>query len=1246
MNEQEGDDTLFSIPKDIQIITFIKSDISIHVITPNQLFVVSIKRMSKSKEMYSLDESNERIKERVRQRNMELSASLESSKENLEVSSLSGGGDKSMENTQNETNVSKDVHMESPLKNRTNSDSNANEPAAESKPTPSRLKSRFSELAAEYENFEVDHNWQHACSKPKEAYMKGASPRLSIGETRASVLCTPAGMAQLKSSSTKSPGSRETSPVKQVTTIVCNQTPQKLDAVKEEPRRIHFAHPIAATHVVEYESSMCTTVNTIDESSIVAGCGMHESVDTLPIPATRMFPKNQDGEVDLSSDEYGAHTFKKKTSSEVVKDSDGQVDMSSDEYGAHTFLKKKAATPPKCSSTSSLAIMSPKPFVRSASQTHFSPVHFNPVKTSSPNCETKTIIIHKQMTTEIPLSEVNLRSTENRKDFVNELEDEAKKAASGSGGNVPPKSPSWKRVAEQDENAAAKEVSPIRSAVIEAAPAKKIAQKLEERLKTTSVKIPTPKPIISAPATATDAPITPTNIGVHTQWRGKNNTPVVVGSTPGVPIQPEVCSSNLKSLKSRWEFSSLTGTPLHPDETEDDIVKAAIRMRERAIPRKFDDKPRDPQPYLAKKIEKSVQEANKRSSLCSPKSKSPRYMDESDESEDGKAGDHKSSSVVRNAYSPYKSPAIKIAQRKSPRHSPKSPMRLERPDTAEEVNVLGDDEESMDELNVSHNVSNLIDQAFEFMDKTPNKSAGDATPMKPDRDGVAPHAEEECFSPIKQQPISLPVPPEVYKSPYEEPAVYKSPYEERAVTKSYEETDSAKRDGSSLPYTVSFYRKRIREMRSADTGVEKIDLTTDVATAPIQTIIGGTTHEDQEEDAETRQERKAAMEREVSIQQQRIAQATHALRYCKEQTEFRGSREEVDAQRALLIATETRRALLFEIDRLNRGLPKGAPGPRGTLTITSINVLLSQEFVNSQFNYTSNREDIYYFIVLLRHGCEVQHTSLVTSDEGLRKKGVLEFNYYLSLKDLPPNFVCALEVFGLRTKREHISHEVKYRLTGTLSKKILEMLKGSQRSKIPSTLKTSLGGPSALAEPAFQLVGRLTIDINTTGRKLALQDVMTPLEGHVIVKMKKHATEKSNTINRGFLSMYQRTKDGLGTWTRYWCVLEGGEMRFWRSPDEERDGKQWVVLLDLQTCAGDGASTVRDVCPYPNSFHIDVWVPKEGSRRNSSSGRPELEKLRVMLAADTSAHLESWLEVINQTARHVLMWDRPSGMPK
>ncbi|WKY01800.1 hypothetical protein Q1695_015648 [Nippostrongylus brasiliensis] len=1191
--------------------------------------------------MESINENTERIMQLVRQRNMELSTSMESGKEN-ETSILSRSSDKTGNSlvdagtTKNETAL-----QDSPLKNKTNSN-NADTAAETNKTTTSKMRSRFSELAAEHDRFEVDQNWQQPGSKPKEAYMKGASPRLSIGETRPSVLCTPAGMAQLKSAYVaKSPSSRETSPVKAVT-ITCNKTPQQMEPVREEARRIHFANPISATQVVDFDRitrirKKRALGNTIDESSIVAGCGIHETIHSLPVPAARTFQRNKDGEVDMSSDEYGAHTFQKKvtTTENTPKDSGDTVDMSSDEYGAHTFLKKKPltqASPAKGSPSSSLAIISPKPFVRNGSQTQFSPVQFNPVKTSSPNCETRTITMHTQMTTEIPVTDSDLRSSSCRKDFVNELEQQAKMATgSGSVSSSAPKSPSWKRVTEQkDEVATAKQLSPVRSAIVESAPAKRIAQQLEERLKTIQTKIPTPKPIV-APAHASAAPITPTTPGVQTQWRGSHNTPVVVGTTPGQPVHASVQSS-VKKLKSRWEFSSMTGTPIHPDETEDEIIKAAIRMRERSAKR-FEEKPRDPQPYLTKKIEKSVQEAAKRTSLCSPLSKSPRYADETDDSDDGKK-----KSIVKSAYSPYKSPAIKMSPRKSPASaskSPRSPMRLQRPEPCDEGNLFGDDEESTDEVNVTHNVSHLIDQAFEFMETTPNKCAGDASPLKSAVCGVAPKAEEEYFSPMKKMASTTSNLPEPH---YESIPSYQG---DSAVSTRSETSDSK---GSLLPYTVSFYRKRMREMRSADSGVERIDLTTDVATAPIQTVIGGSGHDDEEDDV-SKEDRLSSLEREVSVQQQRIAQATHALRYCKEQTEFRGSREEVDAQRALLIATETRRALLFEIDKLNRRDYRSAPGPRGTLTITSITVMLDREYVNQHMSFLANKDDIYYFIVLLRYGSDIQHTSLLTSDDGLRKKGMLEFNYYLSLKDLPPDFVCALEVFGLRTKREHISHEVKYRLTGTLSKKILEKLKGSQKSKLSSTMKTSMGGPSALMEPAFQLVGRTTIDINTQSRKIVLQDVMSPLEGTVIVKMKKHSTEKSKTINRGFLSMYQRTKDGLGTWTRYWCVLEGGEMRFWRSPDEERDGKQWVVLLDLQTCADDGASTVRDVCPYPNSFHIDVWVPKEGTVRQGSS-KPELEKLRVMLAADTSAHLDSWLEVINQAARYVLTWDRPAGMPK
>lgn len=36
--------------------------------------------------------------------------------------------------------------------------------------------------------------------------------------------------------------------------------PQKLEPGKEEQRRIHFAQPISATHVMTDESSLCSTI--------------------------------------------------------------------------------------------------------------------------------------------------------------------------------------------------------------------------------------------------------------------------------------------------------------------------------------------------------------------------------------------------------------------------------------------------------------------------------------------------------------------------------------------------------------------------------------------------------------------------------------------------------------------------------------------------------------------------------------------------------------------------------------------------------------------------------------------------------------------------------------------------------------------------------------------------------------------------------------------------------------------------
>lgn len=93
------------------------------------------------------------------------------------------------------------------------------------------------------------------------------------------------------------------------------------------------------------------------------------------------------------------------------------------------------------------------------------------------------------------------------------------------------------------------------------------------------------------------------------------------------------------------------------------------------------------------------------------------------------------------------------------------------------------------------------------------------------------------------------------------------------------------------------------------------------------------------------------IQREIKVQQERIAQASRALSYCRTQSEFRGSREEVDAQKALLLATVTNKQLHHEANRLARGRPsKKMHGPLGGLTISSIACSLNRDFVNGQIS--------------------------------------------------------------------------------------------------------------------------------------------------------------------------------------------------------------------------------------------------------------------------------------------------------
>lgn len=73
-----------------------------------------------------------------------------------------------------------------------------------------------------------------------------------------------------------------------------------------------------------------------------------------------------------------------------------------------------------------------------------------------------------------------------------------------------------------------------------------------------------------------------------------------------------------------------------------------------------------------------------------------------------------------------------------------------------------------------------------------------------------------------------------------------------------------------------------------------------------------------------------------------------------------------------------------------------------------------------------------------------------------------------------------------------------------------------------------------------------------------MSEVLYPLDGNILLKM-NCSVEKTESLDFcGFLSLYQIVS-GLGSWTRFWCVLGSGEMRFWRYPEDEE--KKVLSLL-------------------------------------------------------------------------------------
>ena len=48
---------------------------------------------------------------------------------------------------------------------------------------------------------------------------------------------------------------------------------------------------------------------------------------------------------------------------------------------------------------------------------------------------------------------------------------------------------------------------------------------------------------------------------------------------------------------------------------------------------------------------------------------------------------------------------------------------------------------------------------------------------------------------------------------------------------------------------------------------------------------------------------------------------------------------------------------------------------------------------------------------------------------------------------------------------------------------------------------------------------------------------------------------RSDISHKAFLSLFQRTVEGLASWVRMWCHLTSSEICFWKAPEDEGNGK-------------------------------------------------------------------------------------------
>ncbi|NXI49874.1 ANLN protein, partial [Chloroceryle aenea] len=389
---------------------------------------------------------------------------------------------------------------------------------------------------------------------------------------------------------------------------------------------------------------------------------------------------------------------------------------------------------------------------------------------------------------------------------------------------------------------------------------------------------------------------------------------------------------------------------------------------------------------------------------------------------------------------------------------------------------------------------------------------------------------------------------------------------------------------------------------------------------------------------------------EINMQQTVINQASQALNCCFDEEHGKGSQEEAEAERLLLLATEKRTALLEELSKLKCEGPHNkrnqtaststefAPS-RGSVSVSEMRLPLKADFVCGTVQKPEAAN--YYYVIILRSGAENMVATPLASTASSLNGDALTFTTTFTMHAVSNDFEINIEVYSLVQRKEVTSTDKRKKANKSkviTPKRLLTSI--TSKSALLTPAMASPGGPNAVRTTNFILVGSHKLSLSSVGNaKFALDKVpfLSHLEGHIYLKLKCQVD--SCVEEKGFLTMFEDVS-GFGAWHRRWCVLSGNCISYWTYPDDERR-KHPLGRINLANCTNHQIEPVnREFCARPNTFELITVRPQREDDRDTlvSQCRDTLCVTKNWLSADTKEERSLWMQKLNQVLVDLRMW--------